>query len=201
MIIADKAGMGKTTVLTHLSKRINQKYPVHWLVRINLNDYTELLKDHKGKKIDKGTVLEFVPKEVLNLESHLAKELFKKCFKGNGNSKVVVMVDGFDEISPIHKETVLEMLQVLKQTSLEQLWVTTRPQLKEELEDNLQQLSYTLQPFSEDEQVEFLKKFWPENLKFEVTNQYRLQIYAKALITKLAHSISDKDKEFTGIPL
>jgi hypothetical protein len=51
--------------------------------------------------------------------------LFKKCFEGNGFSKVVVMVDGFDEISPQYKDTVIDMLQVLKQTSLEQLWVTT----------------------------------------------------------------------------
>jgi hypothetical protein len=73
--------------------------------------------------------------------------------------------------------------------------------LKEDLEDNLQQLSYTLQPFSEDEQVEFLKKFWSENLNLGVKKQHRLQIDAKALITKLAQSISDKDKQFTGIPL
>jgi flagellar biosynthesis GTPase FlhF len=49
MLIADKAGMGKTTVLTHLSKRIKLKDPAHWLVRIDLNDYTELLKAQKGK--------------------------------------------------------------------------------------------------------------------------------------------------------
>jgi hypothetical protein len=111
------------------------------------------------------------------------------------------MVDGFDEISPHYKETVIDILEVLKQSSLEQLWVTTRPHLREELEDNLQQLSYTLQPFSEAEQVEFLKKFWDKTSNIEVTNQQRLQIYAEALINKVAHSISDRDREFTGIPL
>jgi len=112
------------------------------------------------------------------------------------------MVDGFDEISPHYKETVIDMLQVLKQNSLEQLWVTTRPYLREELENNLHQLSYTLEPFSEDEQVEFLKKFWLQNLRhLEITDQQRLEIYAKSLIQKLAQSISDKDKQFTGIPL
>jgi signal recognition particle GTPase len=38
MLIADTAGMGKSTVLTHLSKQIKQKFPAHWLVRIDLND-------------------------------------------------------------------------------------------------------------------------------------------------------------------
>jgi len=201
MVIADKARMGKTTVQTNLSKRVKQMYPAHWLVRIDLKDYTELLEAQKGKKMNKGRVLEFVSKEVLKLESHLEKNLFKKCFEGNETNKLVVMVDGFDEISPKHKETVIEMLQVLKQTSLEQLWVTTRPHLREELEDKLQQLSYTLQPFSEFEQVEFLKKFWYENLNLEDKDQDRLQNFAEALINKLTQSITDKDREFTGIPL
>jgi hypothetical protein len=138
---------------------------------------------------------------VLKLESHLEKELFKKSFEGNEIIKVVVMVDGFDKICPYYKETVIDMLQVLKQTLLEQLWVTTQPHLKEELEDNVQQLSYTLQPFSEVEQVEFLKKFWFQSLNLDVTNKHQLQTFATVLITSFVQSISDKDKEFTSIPL
>jgi ankyrin repeat protein len=200
-VIADKAGMGKSTVLTYLSKQIEQKCPAHWLVRVDLNDYSELLKANEGKQMDKMWVLEFVSKKVLKLETHLEKELFKKAVEGNEVSKVVIMVDGFDEVCPKYKEIVLDMLQVLKQTSLEQLWVTTRPHLSEELEDKLQQLSYTLHPFSEDEQFEFLKKFWHETLNLEDTNQQQFEIYATALIRKLAQSISDKDNDFTGVPL
>jgi hypothetical protein len=56
--------------------------------------------------------------------------------------------------------SVIGLLQALRKTAVEQLWVTTRPHLREELEDQLQQLSYTLEPFSEVDQVEFLTKFW-----------------------------------------
>jgi hypothetical protein len=77
-----------------------------------------------------------------------------------------------------------------------------------DLEDTLQQLSYTLEPFSEQDQVEFLTKFWclkdwfiePENEE-EEKEKIKLEIYAEHLIKNLAYSISDKDKEFTGIPL
>jgi len=69
------------------------------------------------------------------------------------------MLDGFDEISPFYKDTVIDFLQALRRTAVEQLWVTTRPHLREYLEDKLQQLSYTLEPFSEGNQVEFLKNF------------------------------------------
>jgi hypothetical protein len=149
--------MDKTTLLAQMFKRIKQMFPAHWLVRIDLNDYTALFEAQKGNKMDKERILEFLSKKVLKLESHLEKELFRKSFEENELSKVVVMVDGFDEISPSYKETVTDMLQVLKQTPLEQLWLTTRPHLRDSLEDKLQQLSYTLQPFYEVEQVEFLK--------------------------------------------
>jgi uridine kinase len=105
MLIADRTGMGKSTVLTKLSEQIKQKFPAHWLVRIDLNDYTEQLKALKGKKMDKETVLEFVLNQVLKLESYLQKELFKKSLGENDISKVVVMVVGFNEISPSYKKT------------------------------------------------------------------------------------------------
>jgi len=60
---------------------------------------------------------------------------------------MVIMLDGFDEIIPNYKETVIDLLQAVRQTAVEQLWVTTRPHLREELEDRLQQLCYTLQSF------------------------------------------------------
>jgi hypothetical protein len=68
------------------------------------------------------------------------------------------------------------------------------------LEDNLQQLSYTLQPFSEEEQVEFLNKFWIQTSNPEDKDQQHYT-YAKTLIIKFAQSISDNDKQFTSIPL
>jgi ankyrin repeat protein len=80
--------------------------------------------------------------------------------------------------------------------------------LREELEDKLQRLSGTLEPFSQEDQVEFLTKFWslkdwyPEmNSKEKEENKKKLEIYAKKLVKKLGNSISDKDREFTGIPL
>ena len=76
------------------------------------------------------------------------------------------------------------------------------------MEDKLQQLAYTLEPFSEENQVEFLTKFWrlkdsftePEGKEGEV-EKGKLEIYAAHLIKKLVKSISDKDRVFTGIPL
>jgi predicted NACHT family NTPase len=195
MLIADTAGMGKTTLLTHLSKQIKQKFPTHWVVRIDLNDHTDVLTSQIKKKRE---AVEFLSEDLLKPDTDLEKNLFQQRLE---EGKVVLMLDGFDEISPAYKETVIDLLKDLKQTSVEQLWVTTRPHLREALEDNLQQLSYTLQPFSEANQVEFLTTYWSQNLNLQEENQEELEIYATALIKKLAQSISDKDKELTGVPL
>jgi len=208
MLISDKAGMGKSTVLTHLSKQIKQKFPAKWVVRIDLNDHTDALKALKGKRIDKEKAIEFVSEKVLKIKPGLEMELFKECCEQKQKVRTVIMVDGFDEISPFYKETVIDLLQAVRQTATEQLWITTRPHLRNELEDKLQQLSYTLQPFSEGDQIVFLRKFWslkdwftePEDKEGEV-EKTKLEIYAEHLIKELAQSISDKDRKFTGIPL
>jgi len=208
MLISDTAGMGKSTVLTHLSKQIKQNFPAKWVVRVDLNAHTDALKTLEDEQIDKEKVIEFISEKVLRHKPGLEMELFKQCCEQKQKVRVVIMLDGFDEISPFYKDTVIDLLQALRQTAVENLWVTTRPHLRNELEDKLQQLSYTLEPFSEENQIEFLTKFW--SLKDWVTNMdnngkeehiKKLEIYAKELIKELVHSISDKEREFAGIPL
>jgi ankyrin repeat protein len=200
--------MGKSTVLTHLSKEMKQKFPAKWVVRIDLNDHTGVLKTLKEEQIDSKKAIEFVSERMLKLKPGLEMELFKLCCEQNQKVRMVIMFDGFDEIGPFYKQTVIHLLQALRQTAVEQLWVTTRPHLRNELEDLLQQLSYNLQPFTEENQVQFLTKFW--SLKDWFTKQEfnqtkigksRLELYAEHLVNKLAHSISDTDRELTGIPL
>ena len=207
-LVSDTAGMGKSTVLTHLSKKIKQKFPTKWVVRIDLNDHTDALKSLKEKQIDKEKAIEFVSEKVLKLKLGLEVGLFKQCCEQTHKVRIVIMLDGFDEISPSYKDTVIDLLQALRQTAVEQLWVTTRPHLREELEDRLQQLCYTLEPFSKKDQVAFLRNFWSlkdwfteMNNTEKEENEQKLQIYAKKLIKKLSISISDKDTELTGFPL
>ena len=135
-------------------------------------------------------------------------ELFKQCCEQKQKLGIVTILDSYDEISPHYKESVIDLMQAVSQTWVEQLWVNTIPHLKEDLEDNLQQLSYTLESFSENDQFEFLTKFW--NLKDwfsetedkdEEEERNKLEMYAEQLIKKLGNSISDKDREFTGIQL
>ena len=207
MLISGAAGMGKSTELTHLSKQIKQNFPAKWVVRIDLNDHTDALNILKKEQLDKEKAIEFVSERLLKLKPGLEMELFKHCCEQKQKVRIVIMLDGFNGIRPFYKETVIDLLQSIKKTAVEQLWVTTRPHLREELEDKLQQLSYTLEPFSKEEQVEFLTKFfslkdWFAELDDDEEEQVETkpQTFAEKLIniTKL---VNDKGGEITGNPL
>jgi len=150
--------MCKSTVLTRLSKQIKQKFPANWMVRIDCNDHTDTLRGLKEEKFYNEKAIEFRIGGVLKLKPGLHLELFKRCCEKKQKVRTVIMLDDFDKMIPSYKETVIGLLQAVWQTAVEQLCVTTRPHLREELEDKLQHLSCTLQPFCEDNQDELLKK-------------------------------------------
>ena len=201
-------GLGKSTVLTHLSKQIKQKFPNSWVIRIGLKHYTDELEILKKGTIDKKIATEFVSKKLLKLTTVFDLKLFEHCSEQRQKIRIVLMLDGFNEISPDYETTVIDLLQTLRSMSVLEFWITTRPHLKQKMEDNLQQISYTLEPFSRENQVEFLKEFWRLRDWFtEVGNgqkgkdKHKLETYAKELIKKLSTSINNRDKDFTGIPL
>ena len=84
---------------------------------------------------------------MLKLKPGLDLELLNKCCGQKQMIGIVIMLDGLDEITPSYKETVLTLLQALRQTAVEKLWVNTRPHFREKMEDKLQELSYTLETF------------------------------------------------------
>jgi hypothetical protein len=86
MLISDTAGMGKSTVLTYLSRQIKRNFPTKWVVRIDLNDHTNALEALKTEQIDKGKAIEFVSERLLKLKPGLEMELFKQIC--NGKQKV-----------------------------------------------------------------------------------------------------------------
>jgi hypothetical protein len=63
--------MSKSTVLTHLSKIIKRTFPAKWVVRIDLNDHTDVLKVLKEEQIDNEKVIEFVSERLLKFKPGL----------------------------------------------------------------------------------------------------------------------------------
>ena len=79
MLISDKAGMGKSTVMTHLSKQMKQKIPAKWVVRFDLNDHTVALKALKQEQTDKEKAIGLILEKALKHKPGLQLELYKQC--------------------------------------------------------------------------------------------------------------------------
>lgn len=202
VIVAAEPGMGKSTVLTNLAVETKAYEPTMWVAKINLlvdcSTELESLVNHRIRFND-GKTVEFLQK-IIKLDRELDRELFKDFYK-RGN--MVLLFDGFDEISPHYKSKVIELLTFLKSTKIAKIWVTTRPyNIRDDLEDALSSFSYTLQEFSDVEQRIFLQKLWNKNLNFDnQLDEIRANIFIGELLDKFTKSINDRERKFVSIPL
>jgi len=77
MLIYDRAGMNKSTVLTRLSKQNIPNFLSKWVVRIYLNDNTDTLKAMKEEQMDTEKENEFASVKMLKVKPGFELELFK----------------------------------------------------------------------------------------------------------------------------
>jgi ankyrin repeat protein len=201
VLIAAKPGMGKSTLLTHLAAGTKQLDPSIWIVRVDLNDHTNFLYSVNEGMLGVDTVTKFLKEGILKLgncvESEFEEQLFEDSLMRRGN--LVIMFDGYDEISPSYTRKVSVMLKELQKVIAGKLWVTTRTIMRHRLEDDLSTVAFTLHPFRQSEQHTFLQQVW----KSKIPNIPRnvLKEFVTKLLQLTTQSLSDEEKEFTGIPL
>ncbi|GAB6025338.1 hypothetical protein CHUAL_010748 [Chamberlinius hualienensis] len=233
ILISDTAGMGKTTVLTKISQLIKN----HWLIRIDLNNYTKIFDDVINEILPFRTnlvesLVKFLIDQILTfkskinfkpiIETDFEKKLLQHFFKKKG--KVIVMFDGFDEISPHYQAIVLKLILALQATEAKQIWITTRPNMQKYLENNIKSTTrkykdalnilmpqnsnsrsltklIIMQKFTHENQINFLVKFWLSEYTWDSDVNEKLKLYAEKLIKSFSKAINDNELEFTGNPL
>jgi len=123
--------------------------------------------------------------------------LFLQALELTGN--MVIILDGFDEISPDYSSKLERLIRTIREGTTSRIWVSSRFYYRQNLEDTVIKLAFTLQPFTPENQIKFLKQYWDEVMK--ISKQRRLRKFAKKLRRLCSQNISDKEGEFTGIPL
>jgi hypothetical protein len=163
IIITGRPGEGKSTMLTSLSNILKKKRTESWIIRIDLKEKTKQF-DKIQKFGDLKQSIEFLTK-MLKSDLPLAEKLFKQALESDKYSKfvkIVLFFDGFDEICPDYEQVVISLFKNLKKTNAK-MFITTRNNLKDKLEDELESLAYELVPFTEDEQSELLVEILTKN--------------------------------------
>jgi hypothetical protein len=188
IIISAPPGMGKSTELTRFANNLKQTDPLLWILRINLVEYSKkislsdfkieicgkYLKDffstlHEGQKNEK----------MLSLEEKLFDSYYEQ-------GKVVLLLDGFDEICPHYKSKVITFLRILKESKVKKLIVTTRSYgILSDLEDSLLTISHVFKRLKYNNQIKILVGIWSNQTKadkFDDEEQASLESKAHNLI-------------------
>lgn len=164
ILIVDQPGMGKSTVLEMITKRIKGKSPNKWIVLVHLKEYaSEYQYDGDESETTFNSSLRistFFCEKIMKLTSFESK-IFKHLFRIN---RVVFLLDGFDEIVPSFNNFILNLIRGIRSVSNNQLWISSRPHLKTDLIQTLDPKVFSLKPFSEECQNKFFR------LKFKHMN-------------------------------
>ncbi len=194
-IIAGEAGMGKSTILTTYS----MSKDFLWSIRINLKDYQTDID--KANFDDLSGIMKFLSNVIdpASSKTSLIKNLLQYCLKQQG--QVTLLLDGYDEIKDHSQKKVELLLRTLKTTQGKVL-ITTRSYARSELEDALGIFAYSLNPFCEEEQKEFLKSFWIERLNVkEATQENKIDAFTKQLLNYFHELNLMKKENLVGIVL
>jgi ankyrin repeat protein len=127
----------------------------------------------------------------------VTENLFFQALENTG--KMVIILDGFDEIAPYYAHKVRMLISTIKDKTASKLWISSRLSHRKKLEDIVGKFAFTLQPFTSENQIQFLKQYWSEVT--EISNKGKLEIFAKQLLELCSQNFTNKDVQFTGIPL
>ena len=192
LIISAEPGMGKSTLLEKLVRDSN---PDNFLIKIILNNFTKILKQIKENKIkfEEKNSLEFIFENLMERKLSEFEILILKNL--SHQNKLYLMFDGIDEVSD-YKEQVKFLIKSIRDScQLKKVFLTTRNNLREELENYFELISFNLNDFGINDQKSFFIKYWQSlNKNLDMSMLTRL---AEELILKLESSLT----QLISIPL
>lgn len=170
VILSDEPGMGKSTEFKTIARKLKEKLPSHWIVFVELQHFHKAFqKDGKvSQRFDtRLEISSYFSDKILNVKDFEAK-VFQHLFN---KDRVVFVTDGFDEISPSFKEFNKRLFEKILEKSKNQLWVSTRPHLEQELTETLKGQTFKIKPLSLNERANFMRQiFQNKNINEAVIN-------------------------------
>ncbi len=82
---------------------------------------------------------------------------------------------------------------------LKKILITTRNSLKDELEDYFQTISFNLNRFNLEDQINFLNKYWKSSS--QRLDETLLKDWAQKLIANIKSSLTNSITQLIGIPI
>jgi hypothetical protein len=194
-IVSDQPGAGKSELFRYLAKLCKKDFPFSLVFKIDLNSPALKLDELQDLNLDSSDFDEFVLKNIIGAKSQLESSIFK--YFVEYKKKIHLFLDGFDEISPHYKETVLKMVKHFIKIKSVKLFVSTRPELALYLQNEFNEISFCLEPMTKAESKEFLLAICEDsqhiNDFLERLPQDPELIGNPLILTMVAEILNDKD--------
>jgi len=154
ILLSDIAGSGKSWMMRNFTNVLREKNPTKWVTYVDL----KLHLDGTEAEQAETDFLLFITKQILKKSSEFEAKIFKQFYL---NGKVIILFDGFDEITPDHAETVLNFVQSFEFNGGNQLWISTRDHFEIDLRQKLQlDVVYSLDAFTLVNGINLIVESW-----------------------------------------
>ncbi|KAL7633527.1 UNVERIFIED_CONTAM: hypothetical protein RMT77_016060 [Armadillidium vulgare] len=167
IIINGRFGLGKSTLLDNVTRTLtDQKLNKEsiWVCNIDLGKYeNHLTIKFTRDKTGLSDAYEYIY-QCENIDNDFSKFVFNHFLSDN---RVILMLDGFDELPDYCLDNVIELFECLKyHSNIKQIWITSNSSLVGRLEHCFQMNdSYELQEFEKPAQTAILVEQWKEKYK------------------------------------
>ncbi|CAL8124514.1 unnamed protein product [Orchesella dallaii] len=190
LLIADSPGIGKTCILANLAHQIMREQPTMVVRFLVVKEFVDMLGK---KKINTESIVKAIAEQSSKFE--FGRKLVENALK---TQACVLLFDGLDEVLSDQVVTAMQILQAATSLPASKVFVSTRPHFRDEIENELHVLSYTLQPFEEQNQILFLIKFW--KAKGAIINDSLTQ-FANNCAKQVTSNLTDSERNIAGVPL
>ncbi|KAL7014396.1 hypothetical protein ACKWTF_015903 [Chironomus riparius] len=156
-ILSDSAGAGKTTTFEELTANLKETNKNSWVSFAKLRTYRSIFDSYnKSKDLCLEDVLALLI-DIKDLKDKLEVDIFKFLF---ANDRVILLLDGVDEISPDYNNFMIKIMKILKEKTINQLWISSRPQCANMLEESLNVQAHKLEPYTVEERDTFINEIY-----------------------------------------
>ncbi|KAJ3660298.1 hypothetical protein Zmor_004753 [Zophobas morio] len=151
-LITGDPGMGKSELMKSFKNKCPPKY---WTIIISPKDVNLFFHNSKFSRTNCAELFEkFMANEKYRSLKKLDRLFFEMCIKKNN---VIYVWDALDEILNEHLDAVLNIIFDFSKKKFRQ-WVTSRRNLKTNLEKKFNLLSLSINQFGEQEQQDYIRK-------------------------------------------
>ncbi|XP_029728550.1 uncharacterized protein LOC115266460 isoform X2 [Aedes albopictus] len=149
-ILCALPGAGKSTLLKQMAVNFSEKHDDHIML---LADFKQILGWFNYTNDLAAFILKLLN---INSDGGINQFIVHKMLE---DRRIILLLDGFDEVNSTKEEIVVFMLDLLRQANLHLIMIATRPHRLEVLQQHLGDSTvYNILPFTENEQLQFLQQ-------------------------------------------